>query len=108
MEDFLNWSLTCKMYELGYDGSTLMWIDDEEDIINDDSAELIGAKPAILYSAAFRWFREKYNVCPVFSSPIEGVVKFHIPNVGGNSYSSYEEAEQTCLEKLIEIVEEQK
>jgi hypothetical protein len=61
---------------------------------------------APLYQQAFRWFREKHNVYPVFSSPIEGVVKFHIPNVGGNSYSSYEEAEQACLEKLIEIVEQ--
>ena len=37
MKDFLNWELTNQMYSLGYNGDTLMYIDDEEDIINDDS-----------------------------------------------------------------------
>lgn len=115
MSDFLNWELTNRMHNLGYDGKTLMYIDDEEDIINDDSAELIGAKPAILTSAAFRWFRKKYNFhhyiepihrdgkvcyeyCVVNSS--EDEKQFNEEDIA----PSYEEAELECLKKLIQIV----
>jgi len=103
MEDFLNWELTNRMHNLGYDGKTLMYIDDEEDIINDDSAELIGAKPAILTSAAFRWFRKKYDLHLL---PIRSVDKWY--STFGSwiaSFESYEEAELACLDKLLEIVE---
>lgn len=63
------------------------------------------------WQQAFRWFREKY---PDFDF---GVAKIHN---GTNNYhyhinlkweffeGSYEEAELACLEKLIEIVENQK
>ena len=109
MEDFLNWKLTNRLHDLGYDGKTLMYIDDEEDLINDDSAELIGAKPAILTSAALRWFREKYGL----GHMINGIgYESFIMNIGGVlhifnafDFETYEEAELACLTKLIEIVE---
>jgi hypothetical protein len=108
MKDFLNWKLTCRMHALGYDGPTLMYIDDEEDLINDDTAELIGAKPAILFSAAFRWFREKHNL----GHMINGIgFESFVINVGGIvaifNVKTYEEAELACLKKLIEIVKKQ-
>jgi hypothetical protein len=59
---------------------------------------------APLYQQAFRWFREKYKIYPVFSSPNEGIVRFHIPNIGGNDCLTFEEVELECLRKLIEIV----
>ena len=112
MEDFLNWELTNRMHNLGYDGKTLMYIDDEEDIINDDSAELIGAKPAILTSAAFRWFREKYKLHSTITSISQESWQWHITKPGeslGKLYDedfyTYEEAELARLEKLIEIIE---
>lgn len=46
-KDFLNPDLTCQMYEIGYDGPTLM-----------HAGELHG----ILKSAAFRWFRERHDM----------------------------------------------
>ena len=104
MEDFLNWELTNRMHNLGYDGKTLMYIDDEEDIINDDSAELIGAKPAILTSAAFRWFRENHDLNYVI---VKAESWFYTIN-GCNTqegFNTYEEAELACLDKLLEIVE---
>lgn len=111
MSDFLNWELTNRMHNLGYDGKTLMYIDDEEDIINDDSAEIIGAKSAILTSAAFRWFREKYGL--VFNLVGSGPYypSIALTYVDGDSdielyeFDTYEEAELACLDKLIEIVE---
>ena len=109
MKDFLNWRLTNQMYSLDYDGTTLMFIDDEEDIINDDSAELIGAKPAILFSSAFRWFREKYKIRFIIQSSMSDLGEYFkviFPNGEQRnvSYNTYEEAEIACLNKLIEIV----
>jgi hypothetical protein len=59
------------------------------------------------WQQAFRWFREKY-----------GIVGYcYIPNETGywghsfenkSKYDTYEEAELACLEKLIEIVENEK
>ena len=126
MSDFLNWELTNRMHDLGYDGKTLMYINDEEDIINDDSAELIGAKPAILTSAAFRWFREKYGLyswvklhngyindsfykkLPITWTIMESESgkQYYERDIDHNYlYHTHEEAELACLDKLLEIVE---
>jgi hypothetical protein len=57
------------------------------------------------YSQAFRWFREKYNLCGVITPqsyeiwgyPDGGCIIEQYP------VHTYEEAEQACLDKLIEI-----
>jgi hypothetical protein len=132
MKDFLNWELNNQMYSLDYNGDTLMFIDDGEDIINDDSSVLIGANPAILFSAAFRWFREKYklrNTITDFIDDETGIEwDYEIAIIGtdldekGNykplvaystddetrKFKTYEEAELACLTKLIEIVKSKK
>jgi hypothetical protein len=71
---------------------------------------------APLFSQAFRWFREKYNLISSINTIIYGCPlneqEFHykiITNTGVGSYGqfeTYEEAETACLEKLIEIVEQ--
>jgi hypothetical protein len=60
---------------------------------------------ALLYQQAFRWFREKYNLCGVITPqsyeiwgyPDGGCIIEQYP------VHTYEEAEQACLDKLIEI-----
>ena len=112
MEDFLNWKLTNRIHNLGYDGDTLMYIDDEEDIINDNSAEFIVGKPAILISAAFRFFREKYSWTIEIKQVTNSNWSYTLNNFPkertyyGKLYDTYEEAELACLEKLLEIVEQ--
>jgi hypothetical protein len=116
MKYFLNWELNNQMYSLGYNGDTLMFIDDEEDIINDDSSVLIGANPAILFSAAFRWFREKYGLYHsiALDNSLEDDVNCDYQIINHNQsiseletdFKSYEEAETECLKKLIEIVKQ--
>lgn len=62
------------------------------------------------YSAAFRWFREKHKINSGIV-PYYDYFYFIIKNFGsGEEYYSddmieltYEEAEQACLDKLIEI-----
>jgi hypothetical protein len=74
-----------------------------------------------LYQQAFRWFREKHKLYPEiglhdredektwrFTISILGCYELaYNQNVGKEPYhKTYEEAEQACLEKLIEIVNE--
>ena len=62
-------------------------------------------------SMAFRWFREKYDLfCWVEKFHKDETYIFQIPpanftKIQGH-FETYEEAELACLEKLIEIVEE--
>lgn len=73
---------------------------------------------AILFSQAFRWFREKYNLFGCIdlhpSTPIHWYIR--IDDVIENDYiyhsedeglkfGTYEMGELACLDKLIEIVE---
>jgi len=69
------------------------------------------------FSQAFRWFREKYGIMHRITSYAFGY-QIHLDNTPDNSiihvdrrydsdvdYKTYEEAEISCLEKLIEIIE---
>jgi hypothetical protein len=77
---------------------------------------------AILYQQAFRWFREKHNLCgEVYTVNMGAIdytflirdlynedVKYNNFEVytGGYSgtFNTYEESEGACLDKLIEII----
>jgi len=68
---------------------------------------------APLYQQAFRWFREKYQDDFYINKWIDDKYWYHIPFLFGSikerreyreSFSTYEEAELACLNKLIEIV----
>ena len=79
--------------------------------------------PAPLYQQAFRWFREKYNICswierlyteesiPYYRTTQEykkdASSKMHNVRVSLKEYTTNEEAELACLKKLIEIVKNQ-
>jgi len=66
------------------------------------------------YSQVFRWFREKYNL-KAYIIPIEyldGTQETYQWNIfnkchSGVDHLTYEEAEQACLDKLIEITNEE-
>ena len=65
---------------------------------------------APLYQQAFRWFREKYKYCSYIKESSKERYRFYIEKFKEKyytsaAYSTYEEAELHCLEKLIEIVE---
>ena len=78
------------------------------------------------YSQAFRWFREKYNLCGEVYTVNMGAIDYTFlirdlysedvkydnfeANTGGYSgtFNTYEETELACLIKLIEIVKEKK
>lgn len=127
-KEFVPYELALKMKQLGFDEPCLMYIDDEEDLINDNTAEWIGAIKCPLKSQAFRWFRETYD----WQHSIDPTADQHSHKLGYNywiwnyktgeehytmpknrptgdwEYETYEEAELACIDKLIEIIENQK
>jgi hypothetical protein len=60
------------------------------------------------YSQAFRWFRDKYNIHIRIEKYDETKWWANWGSWTSEVYDSYEGAEEICLEKLIEIVENEK
>jgi hypothetical protein len=69
---------------------------------------------APLYQQAFRWFRDKYNRLHTVNIDLSNnlkdkvfvyTIEDHLGSIVGRSeeYTTYEEAESACLDKLIEI-----
>lgn len=115
---FVNYNQALALKELGFDEPCLMYIDEEEDLINDDTAEWIGAIKCPLKSQVFDWFRNEHNIQGyIYPRTIEGYKNGRIftnyvytikPLYGdiieSDMFESYEEAESACIDKLIELV----
>jgi hypothetical protein len=125
-KEFVTYKPALALRELGFDKDCLGYYvgkDKEVYISNEDiqppfkpdlDSKVMFRAPT--YSQAFRWFREKYDldsfVKPVYKSTIKVGYYFGIDKYKGVEfqtdfdawYNTYEEAESTCLDKLIEIV----
>jgi hypothetical protein len=109
-KEFVKYEQALALKELGFDEPCM------------SSRDMNNGKGLIqipLYQQAFRWFREKYKLYPEiglhdredeetwrFTISILGYYELaYNQNVGEEPYhKTYEEAEQACLDKLIEIV----
>ena len=128
-KEFVTYEQALALKELGFDEPCWAWwhIEDcdtrfcyseqRSPIINSRETEIVGLPT---FSQAFRWFREKdyYSEIRVGCTQIDGGIGYEWwvwkPNgieewsiqIPGEewSYETYEEAEQACLDKLIEIV----
>jgi hypothetical protein len=134
-KEFVDYKIALELKELGFDEPCLACYIDEEDkdilsfsFDSNDCYQEIGDNElkrntqfknsitAPTYSAAFRWFREKYNaVCEIIRkedgnhSEFIGWVFINNRKIDVVSYwdsKTYEEAELACLVKLIQIVKE--
>jgi hypothetical protein len=77
-----------------------------------------GACSSPTFSQAFRWFREEHNILAIVYSNASGYLYEWSDNVGGTHrgwsndegpnnggvWDTYEEAELSCLKKLIELL----
>jgi hypothetical protein len=126
-KDFVQYSEALELKQLGFDELCFGWYDCYSKMVNYEKAHnscgwLNGNHcSAPTYSQAFRWFREKHGIDGMPYKSIEGSYYHWITKVGGNRnnqyefynkgiiyYKTYEEAEQSCLIRLIEIVKENK
>jgi len=121
-KEFVPYELAVKLKELGFDEKCFCnweesWSPEPEDeirmVLTTDQTWLRdGWVRAPTFSQAFRWFREKYNLYHNIDK--HGYWFFEIKKDEGYGdltdvvccfdFESYEEAEQACLIKLIEIV----
>jgi hypothetical protein len=78
--------------------------------------EHIGSTPAPLYQQAFRWFRKNYSLFPYveifsddkFDYTIVSKIFSKEEDYLDGRFDTYEEAELTCLRRLIELVKNKK
>ena len=129
-KEFIPYQQALQLKELGFDEPCWAWwhIEDcdtrfcyseqRSPIINSRETEIVGLPT---YSQVFRWFREKdyYSEIRVGCTQIDGgigyewwvwkpngIEEWSIQMPGEEwSYETYEEAEQACLDKLIEIID---
>jgi hypothetical protein len=95
-KEFLNYEQALALKELGFDEECL-WFTGKEIL-------------APLYQQAFRWFRENHSLIGEIFSQLRPSNKFMYGfKIGGSDiifdgFKTYEEAEDACINKLIEIV----
>jgi hypothetical protein len=125
-KEFVTIDLALRMKALGFDEPCfgafyddgklfIHWndnVDADELFISQEKCEYYDYEClAPTWQQAFRWFREEYNIYAV-PMPFSGKNAFYIQVSGKGAlkfdYDTYEEAELACLEKLIEIVENEK
>jgi hypothetical protein len=113
-EEFVPYELAFKLiYELGFKEKCLATIDQSGYLhikgtkSSPRGSMLYDIVDCPTFSQAFRWFREIHALDGFFDR-IGTTYIYKIrswKNESTNSFSTYEEAELACLEKLIEIVE---
>ena len=107
-EQFVTYEQALALKELGFDEPCLA-IYSFKDLRIGIFSNLSSAYNTILaplYQQAFRWFREKYDLNYVI---VKAESWFYTIN-GCNTqegFNTYEEAEDACINKLIEIANEQ-
>lgn len=125
-KEFIPYEQALELKELGFDERCFGWFCPKTNKLNlyinstyvGNEKELIIEAP--LYQQVFRWFREKHkldsHIKHLYKSTIKVGYYFNIDKENGIEYNSmegtlddgyfksYEEAELTCLKKLIEIV----
>ena len=123
-KEFVPYELAVKLKELGFDEECFGVYIAGQLMITNDSIYNSTDIPVIkvpTFSQAFRWFREKHKLQHhIWSGKLNHIFygydilnieeqEFVMNNsdIGGGDcdYDTYEEAEQACLDKLIEIVE---
>jgi len=120
-KEFVSYKLALELKELGFDEPCLAYRDCDWNFIfsHNKNTFLECELPLPLYQQAFRFFREKYGLdCFIDRGGIKGIYHAFVGGsehgfLYGNNRNSpseftYEEAELACLEKLIEIVKENK
>jgi hypothetical protein len=117
-KEFIPMDLALKLKALGFDEPCFGFYSTIYDLIigrtNGKKSLFDSECLAPTFSQAFRWFREKYGLkfyirqdiwnhwCSIIMISKDGEY------VSIGEYKTYEEAELTCLTKLIEIVENEK
>jgi hypothetical protein len=117
-KEFVPYGLALRMKALDYDESCMAYYNKSKKLHFDKytTSHWSSTCLAPLYQQCWRWFREKYELHSCIHSDYTWNISGGIWDLNehegsrydwdySNNYSTYEEAELSCLKKLIEIVE---
>ena len=110
-KEFVTYELAIKLKELGFNEPCLKSYG-SDGLLNMFDHEMYLSAP--LYQQAFRWFREKYYWTIKVNQITKNSWSYTLENFTqermyyGGLYETFEVAEITCLEKLIEFIEREK
>lgn len=122
-KEFVPYELAVKLKELGFDEPCLAnyvsgtygfeKIVNTLEIWNDEDVEILHSKiKAPLWSQAFDWFRENFNLLSCIGFQNDYQYSYEIYDIKKkdcvdyvDKIETYEEARKACLEKLIELCE---
>jgi hypothetical protein len=131
-KEFIPYELALKMRHLGFDEPCLgSYYNYSEENFKEDKFDYRGELNieysiynentyyilAPLFQQSFRWFREKYRLSVLIHDCLDDyigeivewtIAEDKVIHEVSNRIDTYEEAELACLEKLIEIVEQNK
>lgn len=115
-KEFVSYEQALALKELGFDEPCLAKHDLKhillrvEECKSQENAQEFDYILAPLYQQVFRWFRERFNLdshiqtyCLNRPKEYHWIIVFNDQAKGHGIVKIYEEAEQTCLNKLIEI-----
>jgi hypothetical protein len=121
-KEFIPYEQALALKELGFDEPCFGYYNIDPQLKNPafnmvKPFEHIWCLPAPLYQQAFRWFREKYGLyylIKVFKDDYGELIFDYViledssdtESYDDEPYTTYEEAELACLNKLIKIVKE--
>jgi hypothetical protein len=120
--EFVTYDQALALKELGFDEDCFGWYDSNKNLYMN-----IQSKQTVLFhnklgrfndsvitptkSQLFRWFREKYGFCHFVNHSGHGFCSGWedkgYNEHGFENFNTYEEAENACIEKLIEIAKQQ-
>jgi hypothetical protein len=114
-KEFATYEQTVALKELGFDEDCLMfWFKSNNgfELSNEDEYTFYSYVTAPLKQQVLRWFREKHNIDSAVLEKYKDLGKFYGGYVNqndvrvsfGSDFKTYEEAEDACIDKLIEII----
>ena len=111
--EFVPYDIALAMKELGFDEPCIFYYAPDAITISKPttgvcSSDRYGIIASPLYQQLFRWFREEYGIVhTIYKVKDDYVFGFDVIGSFHNN-STYEEAQDACLRKLIEIVNQNK
>jgi hypothetical protein len=125
-KEFANYEQSLAVKELGFDEQCFSFYDSDGELYESEGYYKKGYNVsdeeviAPLKQQAFRWFRENYNVLAAVYSNASGYLYEWHDSIGGTHrgwseyegpndsgvWDTYEEAEDACIDKLIEIIKQ--
>jgi len=128
-KEFVTYEIALALKELGFDGTP--WFGNQASLYDVKGEHTMYTNYGVMYSGlsdgyisaplkqqVFRWFREKYNQNSFIELVYQDRLKFdyvlyvnkkeeECKNYGDGPFNTYDEAENACIDKLIELAKQQ-